>query len=57
MRLKLYGYRRQSVPGDINERNVTRGGAVAVLKLLLTSVVLCYNNFLNVGGEFLFRCY
>ena len=30
------------------------GGLQVVSKLLLTSVVLCYNNFLDVGGGFLF---
>jgi len=35
----------------------TSGGLKAVLELLLTSVVLCHNNFLDAGGGFLFRCY
>ena len=31
------------------------GAAEAVLKLLLTLVVLCYSNFLDVAGQVLFQ--
>ena len=49
--LKLCGHRHTAVPGDINEQDVVRERAAVVLKLLLTTVAFCHNNFLNAAGE------
>jgi len=48
--LKLYGCRRKSVPGDINEQNAVDVGCGWVRVVVGFSGIVCYNNyFLNVG--------
>jgi len=57
VKLKLHGHRHTTVPDDINEKNVMRGGGVAVLKLLLTLKGLPQQLLECCRVAFFFRCY